>query len=935
MMYAVLHVRLPDGTEDAWPITAPGISLGRSAGNQVVLEDESVSRQHAEILFGASGPQVRDLGSANGTWLNDQPLAPRVLWPLTSADVLRIGPFLFRLAPPQETWPGPVAQRVRLGAAQPVLLVQWEGGAVTAPLTKDVITLGRAPDNDIVVAAPIVSAHHARLERQPDGYRIVDLNSRNGLAVNGQRIQQKTLRDGDAVSVLGQVWLRYRRAAGFAPADQPLAPEQSVIRQLDLMRQNQITIGRSADNDLQLDDPRVSRHHALLERLGSRFRLRDLGSDNGTFVNGQPVKGMVWLKPGDQIHIAKFRLVFAQDGLQQLDLPYGLRLDALHLQKWVSKDKNILQDISLSILPREFVALVGVSGAGKSTLLDALNGFRPATQGRVLVNGQDLYQNYDAFRSELGYVPQDDIMHRELTVQQALDYAAKLRMPGDTTAAERQRRVAEVMQELGLTERKDLQITKLSGGQRKRVSIGVELLTKPGLFFLDEATSGLDPGTEAELMRLLRQLADDGRTIVLITHATKNVMMCDKVIFLAKGGYLAFYGPPEEALMFFERFRSDQERLLKPEFDFDDIYAILENPALGAPEQWAERYRQSEAFHQYVVSRLAERKQALTPGGQPAAAARPSRRVQPRRSVSPLRQLALLTSRQLHVMWGDKKSLAVLLLQAPLIGLTTLVSLGNPTFDTVLGDAAAAMTSLFIMVIVVMLFGTVNTAREITKEAPIYKRERMVNLRLAPYIGSKILIVILFCTYQVLVYLAFHVVTSDFPDVGTAAWAQFIGILLLASISGGMLGLFISALTTSTDQATALIPVILIPQFIFAGVLMPDLATSPISKVATSKWAVAAMATLMQVEEAGREGDLREAEEKALAELPPGAPADQVEMVRQEARAKADVERSEELRERFGDVFDVDIAACFIAMSVIMVVLTALILLLQKRKDLA
>jgi ABC-type multidrug transport system ATPase subunit len=933
MMYAVLQVRLPDGSEDAWPITAPGIILGRNAGNQVVLEDESVSRQHAEILFGPSGPQVRDLGSANGTWLNDQPLAPRVLWPLRSADVLRIGSFLFRLAPPAETWSGPAPERVRLGAAQPTLLVQWEGGRVTAPLTKDVITMGRAPDNDVVITAPIVSGHHARLERQPDGYRIVDLNSRNGLLANGQRVQQKTLRDGDAVSVLGQVWVQYRRRAGFAPADQPLAPEQSVIRQLDPTRQNQITIGRSADNDIHLDDPRVSRRHALVERLGSRFRLRDLGSDNGTFVNGEPAKGTVWLKPGDQIHIAKFRLVFAQDGLQQLDLPYGLRLDALHLQKWVSKDKNILQDISLSILPREFVALVGVSGAGKSTLLDALNGFRPAGHGRVLVNGQDLYQNYDAFRSELGYVPQDDIMHRELTVQQALDYAAKLRMPGDTTEAERQRRVAEVMRELGLAERKDLPIIKLSGGQRKRVSIGIELLTKPGLFFLDEATSGLDPGTEAELMRLLRQLADDGRTIVLITHATKNVMMCDKVIFLAKGGHLAFFGPPEEALAFFERYRSGEERLLKPDIDFDDIYTILENPALGAPEQWAERYRQSDAFRQYVAGRLAERKQPTPPAGQVAVARSPRRVPPPRRPVSSLRQFAVLTSRQVRVMLGDRKSLAVLLLQAPLIGMTTLVSLNQPTFDSILGKVSAALTSLFIMVIVVMLFGTVNTAREITKEAPVYRRERMVNLRIVPYIGSKVAIVILLCSYQVSVYLLFTIFTTDYPHVSASAWAQFVGILLLASISGGLLGLLISALTTSTDQATALIPVILIPQFIFAGVLMPELASSPVSKVATSKWAVEAMATIMLADQAGREGELQRAEAEAVAQLPSGTPTDQIETARVEARQQADQEFTEALFEQFGDIFHVAIGPRFVAMGVIIAVLIGLILLLQKRKD--
>ena len=554
------------------------------------------------------------------------------------------------------------------------------------------------------------------------------------------------------------------------PAEQPTpAPEAPAAPSRPDSVQPQITIGRSAENDVFLDDPRVSRRHALIERMGARFRLRDLNSDNGTFVNGERVKGTVWLQPGDEIRIANIRLVFAQDGLQQLASPYGLRLDALHLNKWVSKDKNILQDLSFSILPREFVALVGVSGAGKSTLMDALNGFRPATQGTVLINGQDLYKHYDSFRSELGYVPQDDIMHRELTVGKALDYAAQLRMPADTSPAERQRRVAEVLNELGLADRKDLPIDKLSGGQRKRVSIGIELITKPGLFFLDEATSGLDPGTEAELMRLLRQLADDGRTIVLVTHATKNVMMCDKVIFLAKGGYLAFFGPPEEALTFFDRYRSEDSRLLQPEIDFDDIYRILEDPKLGTPSAVGRALspvRCIPAVRGGPACRSPTVRVKTLQATSPAVPARSRRQAPRKQEVSSLRQWAILSQRYIDVMRNDRKTLLVLLLQAPLIGLTTLASMNKPSFDPIDGLPSTAMTTLFLMVIIVMLFGTVNTAREITKEAPIYRRERMVNLRIVPYIGSKIFVVTLFVIYQVAVYLCFTIVTTDYPAHG-------------------------------------------------------------------------------------------------------------------------------------------------------------------------
>jgi len=224
-----------------------------------------------------------------------------------------------------------------------------------------------------------------------------------------------------------------------------------------------------------------------------------------------------------------------------------LRLDACDLVYRVGSLK-LLDDVSLSILPTEFVTIVGVSGAGKSTLLNALCGFRPATKGSVFVNGDNLYKNYDAYRTELGYVPQDDIIHQDLTVQQALNFAAQLRLTPNTSEADRRQQVEQVLMDLELQEQAKTYVKNLSGGQRKRVSIGVELLTKPGLFFLDEATSGLDPGTELQMMRLLRRMASQGRTVVLVTHTTKNLMISDLVVFLAKGGRVAYFGPPKDAL---------------------------------------------------------------------------------------------------------------------------------------------------------------------------------------------------------------------------------------------------------------------------------------------------------------------------------------------------------------------------------------------------
>src|SRR6266498_5058454 len=192
----------------------------------------------------------------------------------------------------------------------------------------------------------------------------------------------------------------------------------------------------------------------------------------------------------------------------------------------------------------------------------------------------------------------------ELTIYQALDYAAQLRMPADTSAEERHKRVTEVLQDLDLLHRQDVQISRLSGGQQKRVSIGVELLTKPGLFFLDEPTSGLDPGMETELMRLMRRLADQGRTIIMVTHATKNVMLADKVVFLARGGYLTWFGPPEEALAYFDKFRSERDRRANP-MEFDYIYTLLDQEELGSGADWAQRFRKDPAYRKYIAEPLA------------------------------------------------------------------------------------------------------------------------------------------------------------------------------------------------------------------------------------------------------------------------------------------------------------------------------------------
>ena len=666
--FATLHAHWIGGAADAIPLTRAVVRLGRQPDNDIVIPDSRISGAHLEITRVSDAFYARDLRSTNGVFLDGRRLPVDQPIPVPPGAVIRLADCLeLRLLVPDPASPAtpgfppgiamPAHITLREQPSPGLVVVQRDGEVQQAPLGDASVKIGRRPDNDLVIDNPVVSGQHAEVLPQGGGrYQLVDRDSRNGILHEGRRVARKPLRPGEPLFITDQIMIQFRPDLCFVTQ----AETEPQVQRIDLRDKRTYRIGRLTEgNDLCLDDPRVSRYHAVIERTGAQYRIQDLRSHNGTFVNGKRVEREQRLNPGDEIQIAGMKLVFSEEGLNKLDTRGGLRLDLVHLNKVVKGGKNLLQDISLAVYPREFVALVGTSGAGKSTLLDAMNGFRPATTGEVLVNGVNLYTHFDAYRTELGYVPQEDIMHRELTVYQALDYAGKLRMPADTSAQERAARIHQVLAELNLVERKDLPIHKLSGGQRKRVSIAIELLTKPQMFFLDEATSGLDPGTELELMQLLRRLTEDpkeSRTIILITHATKNVVLCDKVIFLTKGGYLAFYGAPDEALSYFDGWRSPQERLMRPDFEFDDIYNLIdpdkalpenasERDKLALAAEWGGRYRNSPYYRKYVAARLREGQAARAT---PAPAAR---RRRPRTSA--LQQFAILSSRYWAVMRRD------------------------------------------------------------------------------------------------------------------------------------------------------------------------------------------------------------------------------------------------------------------------------------------
>ena len=850
------------------------IVIGRDDNADLTIPSQAVSRRHTLLRREAEGYVAEDLGSSNGTFVNGQKLTGR--YALKSGDQIRLGRAVTIVyeAPKAEVSQTPIGSGVseslktiahdisdvplvvqetvigevfvdsQIDTGSPELVVAIAGeNPQSHALTGQSITIGRQEGNDIVITSSLVSRHHAQLDKVADGYKLtMSPDAKNPILFEGRKLEgARVLQHGDILRIGSldpgmMVTLTYN-----TPSGAPQEIEQDIV----FGEKTLIQIGRDTGNDVVLPSPNVSRFHAQVERVGQRYRVEDLRSSNGTFVNGERIDGSLWLKPEDTIRIGQYRFIMGKDQLAKYDDSNGLRVDAINLNKWVRKDLNILQNISVSFKPREFIVVVGQSGGGKSTFVDAVAGYRPATPpSRVLVNDIDIYKHFDAIRNDIGFVPQKDIIHMELTVYQALDYAAQLRMPGDTTADERHKRVMETLADLDLTHRMDVQISGLSGGQQKRVSIGVELLTKPGLFFLDEPTSGLDPGTETALMQLMRRLADQGRTIVLITHATKNVMLADKVIFLARGGYLAWFGPPEEALEYFDQYRSDRERRAG-KIEFDEIYAILDNPEKGKAEDWANRYRQSQAYQKYVSKPLGDK---LASDKVPTIPERtqpiPKTGSSPSKQISGWRQFMVLSARNIKILTRDKFTLGLMLATAPLVSLLDVVLslvLGNKPFDFYDGDMAQVMITLFMLTIYGIMVGGISQMREIVKEGDIYKRERLVNLKILPYVMSKIWVAVILALYQAAAYTIVHYLAFEMPG-GTMEFIQVYITMALATLAGMMLGLFASALAPNSSSAPLMVIILMLPQIVLGGALIP-LPTS-VSAPISSRWAFEALMSI-------------------------------------------------------------------------------------------
>ncbi len=565
-------------------------------------------------------------------------------------------------------------------------------------------------------------------------------------------------------------------------------------------------IGRAPDpGGITLDHPRVSRRHAEVRVSQGKVFLRDLGSGNGTFLNGERITSHRELRAGDRIDIGPYSFKFTGRGLAQSTREGNLRVVARNLTRTVRSHSDgqmirILDDVGLVVEPGEFVCIMGSSGSGKSTLMQALSARTPADKGQVFLNEVSLYANFQTVKQSIALVPQKDVLHEDLSLEECIGYTARLRLPPDTSESGIRDAVAQAIARVDLKHRATTPIRHLSGGQKKRAALANETVSKPELLFLDEVTSGLDEGTDWEMMRLFRRMADDGMTVICVTHTVANVEdFCHKIILMTAPGVLAYYGPPAAAKRYF-----GVEKL-------GDVYRkMAEAPGL----EWRDRYRATDEYRRYIEQPLA---------GAPVESATPARPADQTGRVQDelpevKRQFGILTSRFSKLLSADRKTVGIAFAQSGLIGLALVM-----VYGTVAAQDPKQFSLLFFLGISCFWCGCNNASKEIVKERFIYGMERDVNLSIVSYMLSKTIVLGLFGILQVA--LLFGIV-SMFAAVPGDAVRQLIA-MAISVLAGTATGLFLSAVAKTEDQASTLVPIALIPQILLAGIIVSDLPQIP------------------------------------------------------------------------------------------------------------
>ncbi|MFD8972941.1 FHA domain-containing protein [Streptomyces sp. NPDC059593] len=785
--------------------------------------------------------------------------------------------------------------------AAPALVLEIDGDATLMDPSR-VYRIGRDPTSDVVLSDARASWHHALLRAVGGHWDLADEGSTNGTFADGLRVAGArevgpgtVVRFGhpqDGPRAVLSTATRPRPPAPPPPAappqepptpqeppapQEPLAPPAhqeppvpppppppvsqeppapssvayphatGTFRQPTSVRPlpaHSIRIGRAPDNDVVVSDLIVSRRHAELRALpDGTYAIHDLGSHNGTFLNGRRVVD-ARVTADDILGIGRCAFCLIGGQLVEFTDTGEISLDVQELAVTVDHGRKTLLDaVSFPVGQKSLLAVVGPSGAGKSTLLGALTGQRPADRGTVLYDGRDLYRDYAELRQRIGLVPQDDILHLQLTVRRALGYAAELRFPEDTAPAERRARVDEVIGELGLVERAEQPIHSLSGGQRKRVSVALELLTKPSLLFLDEPTSGLDPGMDRSVMHMLRGLADDGRTVVVVTHSVLSLDVCDRLLVLAPGGKVAYYGPPADTLDFFGYTQ------------WPEAFEAFENER---DRDWAGQYRSSR-FHRRYVTDATARPVLPTGGGgvgegsgYSGAAVRPvPEPAPPPKAQSWGSQLRTLVRRYAAALSADRTFLAIMIALPFVMGaMARALSEGSL-------NPESTLNVLLILCVGGVLTGAANAVRELVKERTIYRRERAVGLSRSAYLASKVVVLGVITVVQavVLTLVALIGVPLNVPGDKGVLLPPLVEITLavaLLAFTAMMLGLLVSAVVRKEEVTMPLLVLLAIVQVVFCGALLTVRGTpvlEQLSWLVPSRWAFAAMGATVGIGE--------------------------------------------------------------------------------------
>ena len=678
--------------------------------------------------------------------------------------------------------------------------------------SEGVITLGRGQNCDVTINDRQVSSTHAQIVYDGTHLFVQDLGSSNGTYVNNKKLdhgQSVKIVIGDKIrfstsnkSLLSVIDIDGKYIPKPGSASKPAGRSTSNLLDTDLISlfkgKNKIVIGRDKGTDVILDHPQVSRKHCSVERKSDgSYLIKDL-STNGTFVNGKKINSYR-LKDLDKIMIGPF-VVSLKGKVQNLSKKIAIKAEGI--VKMYSNGYIGLNKCSYEIPSGSLIAIMGPSGCGKTTLLKTLNGESPATEGKVELWGLELKENYQYLKTQIGYVPQDDIVHRELTVQQSLYYAAKLRLE-NRSDTEIYKKIDQILASLNILNKKLDKISDLSGGQRKRVSIAVELLTDPMILFLDEPTSPLDPETIEEFLKSIKILAENGTTVVMVTHKPEDLNYMDSVIFLAEGGHFVYHGPSHNYTQYFDVTSPVQ------------VYTKLKKENSS---RWIDRYKKE---HPGQTNSIVDSSNiSHTPS-------------------DPFKQFFWLSARYLRIKTNDKVNSAILVFQAPIIAL--LICL---IFDQV------SQAVPFMITISALWFGTNNAAREIVGELPIYKRERMFNIQLIPYIFSKLSVMMLFAFIQAFLFTSIIMIRYKWHGEGPE-WNEFLSTLLwmvYVSSSATLMGLLLSALVDTTEKVMSIVPISLIPQIMLAGIVakITTPAVEILSYLTLARWGTEGLSNIQE-----------------------------------------------------------------------------------------